>query len=156
LQSREDIDPDRIGAMGLSLGAQVSLLGAARSKAIKAVVADGPCCTTFEDWPRPQTLGEWLYVPYDFVFFRMLRWHTGVAEPVPVQEAIAHIAPRPVLLIGGGPEQNMLERHYRAAQEPKALWIIPEAGHIDGFSKRPEEYEQKIVNFFDQALLGEN
>ena len=42
LQGREDIDPPELGAMGLSLGAQVSALGAARSETIKAVVADGP------------------------------------------------------------------------------------------------------------------
>jgi fermentation-respiration switch protein FrsA (DUF1100 family) len=154
LQDREDIDPDRIGAMGLSLGAQVSILGAAQSENVKAVVADGPCCTTFEDWPRPQSLGEWLYVPYDFVFFRMLRWHTGVSEPTSVQKAIAHIAPRPVLLIGSRSERNMLEHHYRAAQEPKTLWIIPEASHINGLAVRPEEYEKRVIDFFAESLLG--
>jgi fermentation-respiration switch protein FrsA (DUF1100 family) len=155
LQGCEDVDPDRIGAMGVSLGAQVSILGAAQSGTIKAVVADGPCCTTFEDWPRPQSLGEWLYVPYDLIFFRMLRWHTGVSEPMSVQEAIARIAPRAVLLIGGGSERYMLEHHSRAAQEPKALWIIPEAGHIEGRSRKPEEYEERVVGFFDQVLLRE-
>jgi len=154
LQAREDVNADRIGAMGLSLGAQVSIFGAARSEAIKAVVADGPCCTTFEDWPRAQSPGDWLYVPYDLVFFRMLRWHTGVSRPMSVQEAVAKVAPRPLLLVGGGSEQRMLEHHYRAAREPKTLWIIPEAGHIGGPSARPEEYEDRIVGFFDQALLG--
>lgn len=154
LQGREDIDPDKIGAMGLSLGAQVSILGAAQSETIKAVVADGPCCTTFEDWPRPQSLGAWLYVPYDLVFFRMLQWHANVSKPMSIQEAIARIAPRSVLLIGGSSEQNMLEHHYRAAQEPKALWIIPEASHINGLNVRPEEYEERVVDFFAESLLG--
>jgi fermentation-respiration switch protein FrsA (DUF1100 family) len=155
LQGRAEVDPESIGVMGWSLGGQVSILAAARSEAIKAVVADGPCCTTFEDWPRPQSFGEWLYVPYDFVFFQMLRWHTGVSKPTSVQSAIASIAPRPVLLIGGGPERNMLEHHYHAALEPKALWVIPEASHLDGMSVRPEEYEERVVGFFDQALLTE-
>jgi len=114
LQTRPDVDPERIGAMGLSLGAQVSILGAASSDTIQAVVADGPCCTTFEDWPWPENIKEWLYRPYDYVFFQMLPWHTGVSDPLSVQEAIASIAPRPVFLIGGGSEQNMLEHHYHA------------------------------------------
>lgn len=80
---------------------------------------------------------------FDFTFFRVLRWHTGVSEPMSVQEAIARIAPRAVLLIGGGSERYMLEHHCRAAQEPKALWIIPEAGHIEGRSRKPEEYEER-------------
>ena len=140
--------------MGLSLGAQVSILGAARSEAIKAVVADGPCCTRFEDWPPPESLSDWLYVPYDLVFFPMLQWHSGVSDPESVRSAIARISPRPLLFIGGGAEQRMQEHHYEAAGEPKTLWIIPEASHIGGLAVRPEEYEDKVVAFFDQALLG--
>jgi fermentation-respiration switch protein FrsA (DUF1100 family) len=155
LQTRPDVDPDRIGAMGFSLGAQVSILGAAVTDAVKAVVADGPCCTTFKDWPPPESLSDWLYKPYDLVFFSMLRWRTGVSDPVSVQEAIAQISPRPILLVGGGSERSMLGHHYEAAGEPKTLWIIPEAGHTSGLRVRPEEYEERIVGFFDQALLEE-
>lgn len=155
LQTRTDVDPNRIGAMGLSLGAQVSILGAARTEAIRAVVADAPCCTTFGDMPPPARPGDWLYVPYDLVFFPMLQWHSGVSDPVSVREAIARISPRPILLIGGESERSMLEHLYQAVGEPKTLWIIPEAGHIDGLSSSPAEYEEKIVRFFDQALLSE-
>lgn len=117
LQTRADVDPGRIGAMGLSLGAQVSILGAGRDEAIKAVVADGPGATTFEDWPPPQTVGDWLYVPFDLVFYQMLPWRMGVSHPVSVQTAIAQIAPRPILVISGGAEQNMMQHHYAAARE---------------------------------------
>lgn len=156
VQTRPDVDPNRLGAMGLSLGAQVSILGAASTNAIKAVVADSPCCTAFEDWPSPESVGDWLYQPYDLIFFLMLHWRTGVSAPVSVQEAIAKISPRPILLIGGGAERNMLKHHYDAAGDPKLLWIIPESGHINGLSVRPEEYEERIVLFFGQALLIEN
>ena len=153
LQSRADVDPERIGALGLSLGAQVNILGTARTQAVKAVVADGPGATTFEDWPPPHSFGDWLYVPFDLVFYQMLPWRTGVAHPVSLQTAIAQIAPRPILLIGGGRERYGQEHHYAAAREPKTLWIIPEAGHIEGLSVRPQEYEEKVTAFFDEALL---
>jgi hypothetical protein len=42
---------------------------------------------------------------------------------------------------------------YDAAREPTSLWLVPEATHIDGLSKRPEAYEEKVVQFFDAALL---
>jgi pimeloyl-ACP methyl ester carboxylesterase len=154
LQTRADVDAQRIGALGWSLGAQVSILGAARTDQIRAVIADGPCCTVASDWGPPHTFSDWLYVPYDLVFYQFLNWRTGVAYPVSVRDALAALTPRPVLLIGGGAEQQRLEYLYSRAQEPKTLWIIPEAGHIDGLNARPTEYEEKIVHFFDQALLG--
>jgi fermentation-respiration switch protein FrsA (DUF1100 family) len=57
------------------------------------------------------------------------------------------------LVISGGAEQNMMQHHFAAAREPKQLWIIPEAGHIEGLRVRPQEYEEKVVTFFDEALL---
>jgi fermentation-respiration switch protein FrsA (DUF1100 family) len=154
MQTCADVDPNRIGALGWSLGAQVSILGAAGAQAVKAVVADGLCCTTFGDIAPPQSFGDWLYVPYDLLFFPMLQWRTGVSQPLSVNQALAEIAPRPVLLIGGGPEQHMAQYKYNAAHEPKTLWIIPEAHHIDGLTVKPQEYEDRVVAFFDAALLG--
>ena len=90
----------------------------------------------------------------DTIFFPMLQWRTGVSQPLSINQALAQIAPRPVLLIGGGPEQNMARYKYDAAREPKTLWIIPEAHHIDGLTVKPKEYEDRVVRFFDAALLG--
>ena len=43
---------------------------------------------------------------------------------------------------------------YDAASMPKALWKIPEAGHVGGYPARPREYEERVTSFFDRALLG--
>jgi fermentation-respiration switch protein FrsA (DUF1100 family) len=42
--------------------------------------------------------------------------------------------------------------YYRLAGQPKAIWAIPEAGHIQGITARPKEYERRVVAFFDRAL----
>ncbi|KAA3665547.1 MAG: alpha/beta fold hydrolase, partial [Chloroflexi bacterium] len=70
LQSRDDVDPDRIGVIGWSLGAQTAVIAAAQHPEIKAIIADGPGATTFEDWPPPRTLDEWLFRPFDFVYYK--------------------------------------------------------------------------------------
>lgn len=152
LRTRDEIDPDKIGALGYSLGAQISILAAARSDQINAVVADGPCCTTAADFPPPDGVKSWYYALYDTVFFPMLRWRTGVSDPLSIREGVSLISPRPLLLIGSGSERDSVEYHSDAANEPKELWIIPEAGHIGGLAARPEEYESRIVDFFDRAL----
>ena len=34
------------------------------------------------------------------------------------------------------------------------LWKIPEARHVGGFQARPREYERRVIQFFERALLG--
>jgi len=101
-----------------------------------------------------QTPSEWFYVPFDFVYYHVLPLYTGVTEPLSIKQAIGMVSPRPILLIGAGFEQHRMEYFLNAAQEPKSLWIIPEAGHIESISTRPQEYEEKVVEFFDDAMLG--
>jgi hypothetical protein len=38
------------------------------------------------------------------------------------------------------------------ANEPKDLWIVPGAGHCSAHYYQTEEYERRILTFFDQAL----
>jgi hypothetical protein len=51
----------------------------------------------------------------------------------------------------GGEELNA--DYYAAAAQPKTLWKIDEAGHVGGLTARPQEYEQRVIGFFDRALL---
>ena len=157
LQTRNDINPNRIGILGWSLGGQVALLSAAEIPAITAVIADGPGATDFQDWPSPTTLKEWLIVPFDFVFYQLIPWHTGVTEPIAIKEAMPNIAPRPVLLISSsvdsGSEQRRVAGFYDAAQEPKQHWHLTNVGHLGGWHTKPEAYENQVITFFNQALL---
>ncbi len=152
LQNRADVDPDRIGAMGLSLGAIVVTQAAARSPGVKAVIADGLGHAAFRDFPPPATLEDWVWAPFRWVAFKSLEAR-GVSTSA-VVDAIDDIAPRPILFISGagqGLERETVRRYYAAAGEPKTLWEIPEAGHGGTWAARPDEFEEKIVAFFDQA-----
>jgi fermentation-respiration switch protein FrsA (DUF1100 family) len=42
---------------------------------------------------------------------------------------------------------------YNAAGEPKELWFEPDLGHGDFDTELPEEFEDRVVGFFDQYLL---
>ncbi len=79
-------------------------------------------------------------------------------ESVPpnLAELVGKIAPRPILLIyavdsGGGEELN--EEYFEAAEEPKALWAVSVGGHVGSQGAEPEEFERRVVGFFDDALL---
>jgi len=44
--------------------------------------------------------------------------------------------------------------YYDAAFPPKAIWKVPGAGHTGGIEAQPEEYERRVIGFFDRTLLG--
>jgi fermentation-respiration switch protein FrsA (DUF1100 family) len=71
--------------------------------------------------------------------------------------AAPRIAPRPLLIIHGELDTYtppaQARAIYAAAEDPKQLWIIPEATHTTGHSTTPEEYERRVSEFFQQALL---
>jgi hypothetical protein len=50
--------------------------------------------------------------------------------------------------------EDLNRGYYRAAKAPKALWEIPESRHLGGLAARPQEYERRVIAFFDRALLG--
>jgi len=54
---------------------------------------------------------------------------------------------------GQGGEAELTETFYEAAREPKTMWQVPGSGHTGGIEARPAEYEQRVIRFFDEALL---
>jgi len=54
-----------------------------------------------------------------------------------------------------GGEDIRQPKYYAAAGEPKAIWKVPGAEHTGGIDARPAEYERRVVDFLDNALLEE-
>ncbi len=156
VRSREDVDGDKTGVLGISLGGQIALRTAAQSGAIRAVVAEGPSLATLADHGgRPTTLRRWINYPFNCFSYAVLSFMNGVKPPPGVLATIKDIAPRPILLIstGKGKEQHWTRGFYEAASEPKELWEIVEARHGGGYFAQPETYAQKVAAFFNTALL---
>jgi fermentation-respiration switch protein FrsA (DUF1100 family) len=69
---------------------------------------------------------------------------------------IHRVAPRPLLLIFG--EQDVIVSKAEVdliigrAREPKEVWRVPEAAHRNIHLQRPDEYRQRIREFFDSHL----
>lgn len=150
-----------IGAYGFSLGAVMSIQAAALSTTIDAVVADGAGPAVIADMPLPTTLSGWLYGLYDLVYWTQLEArsaaHGGFAA-MPMTEAIARMAPRPLLLIAAGAEPSQFEVNVNQAlytsADPThtALWIIEDVGHGGGWSAHREAYLQRLTDFFATAF----
>ena len=98
---------------------------------------------------------EWLAVPQELVLTSALSVLTQSLPPPSLEDLAARISPRAVFLIyaergQGGEELN--PTYFDAAREPKSIWQVPGSGHTGGFSAQPQDYERRVVGFFDEAL----
>jgi dienelactone hydrolase len=104
LAARDDVDRDRIGCIGHSLGAKEALYLAAFDPRVKAVVSsEGGVGTTMSNWDADWYLGEIIKRP-DFA-----REH---------HELLALAAPRPFLLVGGDSADGAASWPWVAAARP--------------------------------------
>jgi dipeptidyl aminopeptidase/acylaminoacyl peptidase len=157
LRSRDDVDADKIGVLGLSLGGQVALRAAAQDETLRAVVAEDPNPAILQDHgDRPASLLDWVRYPRNWLFYRLLTFMNGAQPPSSLRQVVAQIAPKPLLLIatGKGNDLRFTQRLYDCALKPKELWRVPQAKHAGGYFHDPEEYQKHVVSFFDQALFG--
>ncbi|HEU0074807.1 MAG TPA: alpha/beta fold hydrolase [Dehalococcoidia bacterium] len=154
LATRDDIDPSRIGGLGLSMGGEVLLQAAGESTDLKAIVAEGSTARTAADFRELKSIGEIGYVLHTVVGATM-RAISGEDTPPPLMKMVPRIAPRDVLLIGSqvADELDLISRYKELGGESFDIWFIPEAKHIGGFDLHPEEYEQRVIAFFDESLL---
>ena len=162
LLTRDDIDQNKIGALGNSFGGMLVIQYAAQNENIKAVIADSAfsslndtvstSVTYFTDLPA---------FPFAPLIVYWAERETGFkTENIDATKWIAQISPRPVFLMQGGADvvisANSGQRLYEAAGEPKELWFEPDLGHVDFDSKMADEFERRIVEFFDHYLLDKS
>ena len=156
LRERRDVDPDRIGGLGLSTGAHVLVEVAAERRELRAVVADGTTARSFADYRK--LVGLDVAAPYWWTLYTAARVFSGSSPGEPLVDLVRRVAPTPLLLIAAGrgiPKERHVNRIYaEAALEPVELWDLPDVGHTAAIRERPEEYERRVVGFFDRALLG--
>lgn len=158
LRGRKEVDPERIGAVGLSLGAHVILQAAAENPSLKALVADGASTNRMEDLLPlpPQYRIMVVAVPAWWMSDRLSGLISGVPAR-PLTLLVERIAPRPILFISSNqdPEPFMNRRLAERAGPAAQLWELPDTGHVGGIFAHPEEYKQRMLSFFDAALLGQ-
>ncbi len=137
LETRSDVDPDRMALVGHSRGGKMALLAAAMDERIRLVAPNGSGCggagsfrvqqkgaETLELITRPERFGYW--------FHPRLRWFSGRENRLPVDQHFlkALVAPRAVLCteargdVWANPEGSQVTS--RAAQEVFDLLGVPD------------------------------
>ena len=156
LEGRPDVDPNRIGGLGLSVGGELMLQAAAEDERLAAVVSEGAGTRQFSEQIQDHPLSEmWPFLPLMATKTGALALFSHSMPPPRLVDLVPEIAPRPALFIwapDGGNIETMNPRYHRLAGPAAEIWEI-DAPHIEGITTHPEEYEQRVVDFLDRALL---
>lgn len=154
LGSQPDVPAKPYGVYGISMGGAVALMVAANDERLGAVAADSPYPSLEDTLGRHLTL---LYpvprVPFVWFVLATYRMRFGVwPRDVSPQESAAKLSPRALLLIHGADDPRMpvggTEQMFATASEPKELWVIDGAGHLEGYGIAPQAYLDRLVRFF--------
>ena len=158
--SHEGVDPERVALLGNSMGGSVAITYAAQNPRVKAVVANS-AFSSLEDTIETSVRFFTGLPPFPFaplIKFWAEREAGFRASEVDAKRWIGKISPRPVLLMQGGADvvisRESGRRLFEAAGQPKELWYEPDVGHAGFDRAKPDEYERRVVAFFDRYVLG--
>lgn len=142
LFARPDVDPNRVGVLGVSLGAAFALEAAAADPRVRAVAT----VSAFSSWQA---------VASDML---------PVAGPLLIrpgtdpESAAARLADRPLLIMHGERDEIIPLRHagniHTAAEQaavPAQLWTHPQGDH-NAFLQTIPEARDRLEQFFREAL----
>ncbi|MBZ0279470.1 MAG: alpha/beta fold hydrolase [Anaerolineae bacterium] len=156
LVEQPEVNPDRIGGLGLSLGAQILILAGPDEPRLKAFFLEGVNAARASDFPEAKNVGEQFALLLNVQIERANQFHLGIAPPPGFVEQIPKLAPRPVLMVVGALDdfENRINQHYAALLGENAeQWVIENAHHGGGPNVVPELYTARMLDFFEQALL---
>jgi uncharacterized protein len=151
LKTREEVDPERIGALGLSTGADILIQVAGQGTDLKAVIADGTYAGSFEDAHGIMGFGG--MTPFMAFEFATLGVTSGTTPGPAIEDMMKRITSPLLLVAAGPPEKEAGELYDRAAGErPVDVWYLPDVGHTAAIRQVAPEYEERVTAFFDAAL----
>jgi uncharacterized protein len=156
LRQRGDVEPNRIGGLGLSVGGEAFLQTAAETKDVKAVVSEGAGYRSVRENALRMSLRKVPEVAITGVMTAGTALFSNRLPPPNLKTLAGRIESTPVFFIyakkGAGGEDNNPD-YYEATPGPKQIWKI-DTSHTHGLSARPVEYERRVVGFFDRTLRG--
>ena len=146
----------RVAALGQSLGGAAALLGP-QSIEVDALILESvyPSIeSAIENRLRIRldVLGTWLAPLLTLQIRPMLGIDTSALQPLQRLRIFHH----PVLIISGAADRHTTlaetQALYAAANEPKGLWIVPNAAHVDLQRFAPADYQRHVLGFLAQHV----
>lgn len=154
LAAQPEVDAERIGGVGLSLGAHILVMAAPDEPRLKAIWSDGLGINGMTDLPPYEGVAESFITFINRQAFWLAEVYLG-EQIIPFRQLIPQIAPRHLILIAGGLDRY--ETDFNRGYEPflgenGSLWVIENAHHVGGLGVDREMYTTRMIDFFDTAL----
>jgi pimeloyl-ACP methyl ester carboxylesterase len=150
----------KIGVIGFSLGAAVTLIEASKNSAIDSIIAVSTPYDfrkmDFHFWEKEMLNDLKLNLGFKGKGKGIRPGNLFLKKTRPI-DVINKLAPKPVLFIHG--EKDWLIKPYHSqklfemTKEPKKIYIVKEAGHAEKiFDDHKEEFEQACKDWFNETL----
>lgn len=150
----------RIACIGVSQGGATIALAGERLAGVRGAV----CESTYDDLDNsidrrfrhyimlPSSVAGWLMHPVG-------EWRLGCStRAISPADSIARLRV-PLYIISGDSDTRVWNedtgRLFAAAPEPKELWMVPGADHVDLYGYVPEEYRRRLLGFLEERMKGE-
>ena len=150
LLARSDVDKDRIVMYGQSLGGALAAYyvgHSPRRDQLRALVLES-AFSGYVDIVREKMADHWFTWPFQWIPKLTV---DDRFSPLP---SMAKISPLPLLILHGDQDRIVPVHHgrrlYEAALEPKQLWIVPGAGHIQ--STGDPAVRDRLVAYLRETL----
>jgi uncharacterized protein len=158
LADRPDVDLQRIGVVGMSMGGEEALGATATNDLIRAVIAEGATARNAADeaWLSDQfgvrgLVQEQLERLQDVATDAL----TSASVPTSMRGAVEASGDTRYLLVTAGTVANEgSAAAYIAAGAPERvhIWTVPDAAHTGGLQTEPQEWEARVSAFLIDSL----
>ena len=158
-----DVAPEKIGLLGLSMGAAAVALAAADERGVRAVVLDSPYARAsdliVQETSIKLLIPKWLAAVFrpcaEYLASRVFGIDVRAMAPVESVRDLGY----PVLIIHGADDDRIPLEHgrrvHRAAPAGSVLWEVAGSGHNEASTEHPSEYADRVAEYFASRLGAE-
>lgn len=153
---RSNIQGERIGVIGVSMGGAAALLASPPLEA-NAIVIEMVYPTIDQAISNRlrMRLGNWASILTPLLSWQLQPRLGITAQELRPIDKVGNIRVPKLFIVGEEDQHTTLEESrqlFNAAAEPKEWWLVNGARHVDLHSVAKEEYEQRVLDFFGRNL----